>query len=290
MPGPVAAPLILADGRRLGHALYGADDGRPVIYFHGLPGSRLECQLIDAAAKAAGIRVIAPERPGYGQSSPRPADTLLGDTRDIASLADALALERFAVIGVSGGAPCALACAYAMPERVTQVTLVAGLGPLQVHELRADMRASLRLLIRAATARPGLFSLTFGRPLAFLGHHWPGLLIRLMAALNGDPDRRTLLRASTLRNFAPSLRACFAQGDRGGLRDLRQYRDDWGFQLTGIVQPVHLWHGQRDPVVPLSHGRYLHAQIPRSKLELIAEAGHFSLPIDYQRQILAMVA
>lgn len=286
MPLPAVQPLILADGRRLGYARYGAADGRPVFYLHGLPGSRFECRLIDRAAQTAGVCVIAPERPGYGQSSPRPADGLLNDARDIRALADALHIDCFAVIGVSGGAPSALACAHAMPDRVLKISLVAGLGPLYVAELRADLRRTLRLLVRLASARPRLFSLAFGRPVAMLGRHWPGLLIRLMAMLNGAPDRRTLLQPSTVRHFAPSLRACFAQGDRGGLRDLRQYRRRWDFELGAIAQPVQLWHGLRDPVVPPSHSRYLHARLPASTLELVADAGHFSLPIEHQQEIL----
>lgn len=283
----VTHELTLPDGRRLGYARYGAAAGRVVFYLHGLPGSRLECQLIHATAQAAGVSVIAPDRPGYGRTEPRRDDSLLDWTADIAALADALGIETFSVIGVSGGAPCALACGYALGTRVQQIGLVAGLGPVHDAGLRRDMRASARLVFYLAGHTPRLFHFSVGVPVVWLAQHHPAQLIRLIAQLNGSPDKETLLEPDTLAAFTLSIRACFEQGSHGSLQDLRLFRRPWEFDISGIHQPVLLWHGTRDRVVPLSHSRYLNDRLPRSRLEVVPGAGHFSLPLGHMQAILA---
>jgi pimeloyl-ACP methyl ester carboxylesterase len=284
---PATHSLILPDGRRLAYAHYGARAGRPVFYLHGLPGSRLECQLVQATAQAAGISVFAPDRPGYGLTEPRRDASLLAWTADVAGLADALGIDAFTVIGVSGGAPCALACAYALPGRVQRVGLVAGLGPLHEPDLYRDMPASARLVFYLANSLPWLFNTAIGFPLVRLAQLGPGLLVRLIAAINGSPDREVLLQADTLAAFRRSMRACFEQGSAGSLQDLQLFRRSWEFSLQDIRQPVNLWHGTRDNVVPLSHSRYLHRRLPQSVLEVVPGAGHFSLPLQHMQRILA---
>jgi len=145
--------MTLADGRRLAYARYGLAGGRPLFYLHGLPGSRYECQLIDTPARNAGIAVIAPDRPGYGLTEPRQDRSLCAWTDDVASLADQLGIDRFSVVGVSGGGPCALACAHQMPERVTALGLVASLGPVYETSLRNAMGCSARLAFTWQTRR-----------------------------------------------------------------------------------------------------------------------------------------
>ena len=284
---PVTHELTLPDGRRLGYAKYGAPAGRVLFYLHGLPGSRLECQLIHATAKAAGISVIAPDRPGYGLTEPRRDDSLLAWTADVAALADALSIESFTVIGVSGGAPCALACGYALGTRVRRIGLVAGLGPVHDAGLRRDMRASARLVFYLADQTPRLFRFSVGKPVAWLARQRPAQLIRLIARLNGSPDKETLLETETLAAFSLSIRACFEQGSHGSLQDLRLFRRPWEFDISAIHQPVQLWHGTQDRVVPVSHSRYLNDRLPHSQLEVVPGAGHFSLPLGHMQTILA---
>lgn len=283
---PAACQLVLDDGRRLGYARYGAPGGTPVIYLHGLPGSRLECSLIDAPARAAGLEVIAPDRPGYGLTEPRGDLSLSAWTDDIAGLADALDVERFSVIGVSGGAPCALACAHALGERIERVTLVAGLGPLHHAALRRELRSSARLALWLANRNAALFDALVGRPVAALAKHRPALLIRLIGAANNAADRDILLRPHTLAAFSPSLRACFEQGSVGSLRDLQIFSRHWGFDIETIRQPVQLWHGDDDRVVPRVHSEYLHARLAESRLNIVPGAGHFSLPLGHAQRIV----
>src|SRR5437868_4337089 len=108
----------LRDGRALGYAEYGDPGGTPVFFFHGSPGSRLQRHPDPSITSSFGARIITVDRPGYGRSDFQPGRRLLDWPADAAQLADALSIERFAAIGLSGGGPYLLACAYAMPERL----------------------------------------------------------------------------------------------------------------------------------------------------------------------------
>jgi pimeloyl-ACP methyl ester carboxylesterase len=123
--------LTLTDGRRLGYSEYGTSDGTPVFFFHGLPGSRLSWPAFDPSDVAAKLkaRIIAVDRPGYGISDAKRGRTLLQWPDDVVELADALSLDKFAVLGASGGGPYALSCAFKIPERLTKTVVVCGMGP-----------------------------------------------------------------------------------------------------------------------------------------------------------------
>src|SRR5262249_23573928 len=122
--------MSLSDGRRLGYAEHGDPHGEAVLWFPGTPGSRFTT-LDTVSARRAGARLVAIERPGFGLSDPKPDRTLLGFAEDVRELANALAIERFAIAGVSGGAPYVLACALALSHRVRAAAIVAGGGPLE---------------------------------------------------------------------------------------------------------------------------------------------------------------
>src|SRR5215475_3198278 len=113
--------LRLADGRALGYAEFGDSGGEPFFYFHGHPGSRLEARFAESAATAAGVRIIALDRPGYGLSDWQPGRAILDWPADVTEAADLLGIGGFSVVGGSGGGPYALACAYRLPDRVRRV-------------------------------------------------------------------------------------------------------------------------------------------------------------------------
>ncbi|MET0302248.1 MAG: alpha/beta hydrolase, partial [Methyloceanibacter sp.] len=106
--------LRLADGRRIGFAEYGDAEGQPVLAIHGTPGSRLMFALTDTTARERRLRIVAPERPGYGLSDFQLQRSLAEAASDLEQCANALGLRRFALIGVSGGGPYAVAAAAAM--------------------------------------------------------------------------------------------------------------------------------------------------------------------------------
>jgi pimeloyl-ACP methyl ester carboxylesterase len=118
--------IQLSDGRSLAFTDIG-EIGRPcLMFFHGAPSSRLRVAYLENEIVAAGVRVISPDRPSYGRSSPQPGRSMAAWSRDVASLADALAIERFAVAGHSSGGPYAVACAALLPHRVWGLVTLGG--------------------------------------------------------------------------------------------------------------------------------------------------------------------
>jgi pimeloyl-ACP methyl ester carboxylesterase len=147
--------ILLTDSRRLAYCDYGPLTGFPVFYFHGTPGSRLEAQLADQAARQHDIRLLALDRPGIGRSDLQPGRKLLDWPQDMAATADQLGLDRFGVIGFSGGGPYALACAYALPERLNFVALVGSWAPVAAEsELWAAMAPLDRFFGRLSRRAP----------------------------------------------------------------------------------------------------------------------------------------
>ena len=124
--------IKLKDGRTLGYAEYGAPQGKPVFEFHGNPSSRLGSKFLDEAAKRLGARIIGIDRPGMGLSDYKSGRQLLDWPDDVFELADALGIDRFAILGGSGGTPSVLACAYKIPERLTAVAVLFGPPPLDM--------------------------------------------------------------------------------------------------------------------------------------------------------------
>ena len=122
----VDTTMTLPDGRTLAYTEIGAPGGPVALYFHGAPGSRLELVALDEAFAAVGVRVVTPDRPGYGGSTPRRGRTTADWADDVAALADHLGVERFAVMGLSSGGPYAVACASLLGDRVTGAIVAAG--------------------------------------------------------------------------------------------------------------------------------------------------------------------
>ena len=133
--------IKLKDGRLLGYTEYGAREGKPVFYFHGFPGSRLDWPFSDAddSATQLNARIIAVDRPGMGLSDFKPGRKILDWPDDVIELADALQVDHFGVLGISGGGPYATTCAYKIPERLTTTAIVSGMGPLEAPRIKEGM-------------------------------------------------------------------------------------------------------------------------------------------------------
>lgn len=279
--------LNLPDGRQLGYCIAGAEHGEPIFSFHGLPGSRTESHLLDSAATKLNIKIITPDRPGYGLSTKQASRTLLGWSEDVSHLADSLGLHTFGVIGVSGGAPCALSCAYSIPHRIKRVGIVCGLGPLYATGLASHMRWFVTAGFFLARNIPQLLKITHGLPVMVLAKTSPALMLDIIAMVNGGPDRQVLRQAEVRDMLVLNIHEAFRQGTVGAVQDMQLYSRDWGFSLQDIKPHIDIWHGDADKVVPMSHSQYLHEHLPDSTLNTIAGQAHFSLPITCAEMILA---
>ena len=140
---------VLSDGRTVAYAVAGDSDGVPILVHHGTPGCRLFASLLTDAARDVGARLIVPDRPGYGRSSPPPTDWTWTDwRRDCDELLAAESVDSAATLGFSGGGPFALATAAS--ERTTRVGLVSAVVPPLDGRLAtlARLPFAIRLLFR----------------------------------------------------------------------------------------------------------------------------------------------
>lgn len=125
--------LALADGRTLHYYDTRASDGTApalaVFYSRGTPNIGEPPAPLFAAAESLGIRFLGYDRPGYGGSTPQPGRTVASAAADSAAIADALGIERFALLGHSGGGPHVLACAALLADRISAVVCASGMAP-----------------------------------------------------------------------------------------------------------------------------------------------------------------
>ena len=280
MDDPTARTIRLPDGRRLGFAEWGAPDGLPLFHFHGWPGSRLEAGIADPQARAAGIRIIAPDRPGYGWSDFQPGRTLLDWPEDVARLADALEIGRFSVVGASGGAPYAAACAYAIPERLDRIALLCGLGPAHEPGSSKGMTRLNRYGLALARRSPGLVHGLLRAAAPWIRAHAERFVAHLATTVS-PVDREVLARDELRRLFAATFREAFRHGAAGAARDVALYARPWPFELSQVKPEIHLWHGEADRVVPSSMGRRYQRELPRCCAVFLPDEGHFSLLVHH---------
>ena len=282
LPGAGAAGLAsrenqvyrLADGRQLGFAEYGAPGGYPVFAFHGTPGSRLMYQLADAPARQRDLRLIAPERPGYAFSCIQPERQLTDWPRDVAELADHLGIDRFGVVGVSGGGAYGAACASRLKARVSATALVSPVGPFGHPDLVPQLKRTERHLFNSIARSTWRSRMMFGT-IRWFQTNAPGLAIKAVITRSGRADRDILRRPEVAANLVEALSEGLRPGLTGAMQDLRLYADPWNLPLHEVEEPCAIWHGSIDHIVPPAAAQFLSRQIPASTYVSLPGAGHY---------------
>lgn len=286
LPDPMHDHIItLSTGRKLAYAEYGAPKGVPLFYFHGWPSSRLQGELLDKLAKQRGIRVIAPDRPGIGQSEFQPNRTLLDWPATIAQLAGHLGWEKYHILGVSGGGPYVLACAQATPERLLSAGVICGAPPLREVGTK-ELMWTYRLALWGQQHVPVMLGpgLALSGQLMRLPPHSP--LMRAYASMLCPRDRLALSDPDLFRILMSSGRVGVTSGARNLSTDGNVYSSDWGFSLKEVSYPIHYWHGGMDKNIPVSMVQNFVSRIPNAKLTVLPEDGHYSLPLLCNEMIL----
>ena len=274
--------VTLPDGRALAYVQRGDPAGRPVLYFHGIPGSRLDAWGADDLVARLGVRLVAVDRPGFGRSDPRPGRRLLDWAADVAHLADALGLDRFAVLGYSAGGPYALACAHELPERVTAVGLLAGMGPLDGPKGVLDMGKPIYW--RLARRTPRLMSRLW-QLLGDTARKRPRRAVAGMRVGVSAPEKEVLGRPELAERLVTVLSEATRQGGARITEDQRVLLEPWGFRPEDVHVPVHVWHGDQDTFVRQRVSEAYAGSIPGCRYVPCPGTGHFFLE-DRMEEIL----
>jgi pimeloyl-ACP methyl ester carboxylesterase len=287
----VPSAIQLRDGRALAYLEVGNPRGPAIFHFHGHGSSRLEALFLARDASELGVCVIGVDRPGIGGSGPNLGDALRDWPDDVAQLADHLGVQRFAVLGVSGGGPYALECAHSIPHRLTACGLVSTQVPSNIV-LRAGhrwMRAAWRLESHFPGAIQAILSLA--DYVSFPTLQTVDRRFRFLAILASKRDRQ-LMRTDALRSI---LARAVVEGNRQGRAAYRAEAErqtrPWGFALDSMAfERIFLWHGDDDRICSVSAARMLAQMLPHCHAVIYPGEGHFSVLVYHAREILSTLA
>jgi pimeloyl-ACP methyl ester carboxylesterase len=264
--------VMLGGGRELAYTEIGRPGGPCVFFFHGAPMSRLHLVGMEEQFAAQGLRVVSPDRPGYGRSSPQPGRSLVDWAADVAALADALGVDRFLVAGHSSGGPYAVVCAALLGERVRGGVVLAGVtdmawpgawdgyleGRKEIQIMRLpDERAAIATCVEHFGADgSGFFAERFDLP---------------------QPDTALLADETVEQALAATLTEAFRQGVTGYAQDVYLEGRGWHFDPSRIAGPVAVLHGELDTLVPMAHSRHTAEVISSSTFRALPGHGHLTI-------------
>jgi pimeloyl-ACP methyl ester carboxylesterase len=280
--------IQLPDGAVVEFQEYGDPTGTPVIFCHGWPSSRTMAQLADEPARAVGVRIISPDRPGISGSSIH-VDRKLSDwPRVIERLADDLGLGDFRILAISGGAPYAYATAVAMPERVRAIAIVGGVIPFAELKDFNGLLPLYRLMLAFYHNRPQLLRQVFHLVRPFFAIRTPIRLrpVVLKLLLLRPCDAASLRDDQAFEAIFESQRRAWRGSAEGIMIDAQIYAQPWGFSAEDVHVPVRLWHGTEDRAFAVRLAQDIGSRFPNCKMRFIEKEGHYSLPIRHMRRIL----
>jgi len=262
--------IALPGGRALAYECTGAPDARPVVLFHGSPGSRL-FRPDASVADAAGARIITFDRPGYGRSDPQPDRRVADTAADVVALLDHLDIERASLIAWSGGGPFGVATARYARERVDRLAIVSAPGPLDEVPTGWESLGEYR------------------RPTAEMARREPHRSVRAIARhmepFRDDPESflgsgkgpdGPIMHGPSRPMLVAQVHEALAQGAEGIAADLVAMWLDWGFRLPEIAVPTTVFQGALDRH---NHddARTYASEIPGASLVVWPDLGHWGL-------------
>src|SRR5262245_28120255 len=261
-------------------AQWGDLDGFPVFSLHGTPGSRLGRHYDESAYVGVGARVVTYDRPGYGGSDRHRGRGVVDCVSDVARIADALGVGRFAVTGGSGGGPHSLAVAARLPERVTRATCdvgvapfdtpdfdwFEGMDPLNVREFDWALAGEEVLERGYEQEAAEMLARVAEDPSKVLGEDWQ----------LSEADRAQLAVSERHEVLREMITEAFRTGVWGIVDDMLCITKPWGFDVAEIRVPTRIMYGLTDVLVPRQHGDWLAVHVPDAEVVIEEEAGHIS--------------
>ena len=269
--------IAIDNDRQIGFAEFGDPQGRAVFWLHGTPGARR--QIPNEARVYAGqhhIRLIGVDRPGIGSSTPHQYDAVLDFGHDLRVIADVLGIERFAVIGLSGGGPYSLACAAAMPERVVTAAVLGGVAPTRGPDAISGGAMTLGNMVAPVLEVAGLPVRLAAATLIKLIRPVASPALEVYARVSPEGDRRLLGRPEFKAMFLDDLLNGSRKQLAAPFADVVVFARPWGFRLDEVKVPVLWWHGDRDHIIPFEHGEHVVAGLPDATMHVIHGESHLA--------------
>lgn len=267
---------------------FGARDGRPVLTFHGTPACGAGFDWADEPATARDLRIIPPDRPGVGLSTPIDDWSVRDYPPIVAALADALEVDRFAVWGYSGGGPYAIATAAAHPDRVVAAAIAAGMGEVGTFAAPDDFARTDRQFLALSLTRP-MVARALLRAAARFARLSPKAAVRNMEKELSESDVKVIAQMGEPRDAVALFTQAVMKSARGVVDDYRSIARTWGVDFESIRVPVKIFQGTADTMVPLRHAEGLVERIPGAEFTAWPGEGHLG-PVTHVDEILDWLA
>ena len=281
--------MQLNDGRQLGFAEFGSENGIPVFYFHGAATSRLEMPFDEQELVEKGVKVICIDRPGHGLSDFQPNRKLLDWPEDVKQLAEYLSIDKLYAIGYSHGVPYVFACCLNLPETVIAGSVVSGWAPPNRSGAYKKMSIGNRILNGSARYIPWLTKRLRKMMMGMITGDVQEAAQKLMASVP-ESDKQILASDKVKDNLTVSVREGFRNGWEGIAHDDVVVNQNWGFDIRDIQTPIQIWHGQLDVNMPFHAAEYLDKWIPNSHLMAMPDEGHFVMIKHASKVLTSLVA
>ena len=267
------ASVTLSDGRKLSYGTCGDPEGAPLLLLDG-PGSRIVAHFAAAPAAANNVFVVAPDRPGAGDSDPKPGRTIVDWVVDARELVDELEWDRFAVLGVSAGGPYAVATAWALPDRVDRLGLLAATSPLDLPDATIGMGSATKSTYFFARRAPWLLRRAL-RKAATRAQRNPEAVAR--EVFSTRPEDAHVLEVAAHREIVVDGMAGMFRAVESNTHEFGLLTKAWGFGLDEVGVPTWLWYGGGDSVNPAAMGRAMEAVLPEATGIYVPDVGAFAL-------------
>jgi pimeloyl-ACP methyl ester carboxylesterase len=278
---PTVPRFVDVNGRRVAYETWGDPDGLPIVDLHGTPGGRLIRYPDNDRLAETGALVITYDRAGYGLSDRHPGRSVVDCVGDVAAIVDDLGIDRFTVMGGSGGGPHCLAVAARLPERVIRCRCIVGVAPYDtegldwldgmdpenIKEFGWALEGEARLRTELEREAATMIERAESDPARLLGDFELS-----------DADRAALENPIIQRVIRESTPEMFVNGVWGWVDDDLAFLKPWGFEISEIEVPTEVWYGETDVLVPAAHGRWLAANVPGAEVVIQHDEGHMGNP------------
>lgn len=266
--------IKLKDGRTLGYAEYGDPAGIPVFYFHGGMSSRYDIAFGDKRFRERGVKLIAPDRPGIGNSSSKKGRSLFDWADDVGQLAESLSIDSARLFGWSAAGPYVLICLHKMPELFTTGATIGIAppfdGPASIMELGLLLD---RMLVRC----PKAYQPFLARAIGLSAKMPPAMMKKQLLKEVGSKIDRDIVAALSDRDATYFVYESIKQGGASTIEDYDPVRMDWGFPLDKFGPEFAIFHGADDRICYVNNAHRLHKLMPQAKLNIVDGQGHFLL-------------
>lgn len=272
--------IKLENGKTISYSVYGNENGLPILMCHGVNGTRMQAMKFADTANELNLKLITPDRPGYGESTAVEKRDYLEWADEISEFLDILGIEKLGILGISAGANYALACVYKYPNRFRKAVMVSATSGAFLYR-----KGSEKKLAEMVLSHPKLLHLYMGF-VAKANGKTKELKFNLQKFGLSDSDVELFENLDIPELIDMSEKEAYINGPEAPASDVLRMLKDIDFDSRSIKKQITFWYGAQDKIVPLETMAFIEKIVPKYKLVIKSEAGHL-LIFQHLREILS---